>query len=387
MVKYPAGILALICLCGGFLAAQELPEDELQVTMNGYFDNFRVNIVYPSLSLSKQVGASTALNGRYLVDVISAASMKSAFQVDGISSATSKKTGGGDDTPDELRHEFGAGITQLLGDGSVSLNTLYSTEHDYTSLTLAASLSYPFAKKNTILQLGAVRSFDQVAPQTRSWERDKDVTTLSGGLTQVLSRDLLAQIDVWHSENEGLLSDAYQVVRIVDGNTLLSFEPVSPSTRSRDAAGLRLKYKVSTGASLQIGYRYYWDDWDINSHTLHGQLLQYILDGKATFGIGLRSYWQTAAYFFKPVYSEAEEFMAVDSKLNEAYSGELELQASFEGELFKDAGFLHGLLYENSADLNVKLKFYLRHTVSADWHSRLETLYAYILSIGYRYRF
>ena len=132
------------------MMSQELPPDELQMNLNGYFDNFRVQIVYPDISIKKSIGEFTSLNARYLVDVISAASMKSHFDnvfsfesekrgIDAYSSATPKDHGGGDDYPDEMRHEIGAGITQIIGEWTLSLNNIYSFENDYSSETIAFS--------------------------------------------------------------------------------------------------------------------------------------------------------------------------------------------------------------------------------------------------------
>ena len=87
-----AGCLGLMVSASAL--AQDLPPDEVQVNLNGYFDNFRVNIVYPSISMTGAISPTTSLTGRYLVDVISAASMRSQFQVDGVTSASGRGHGG-----------------------------------------------------------------------------------------------------------------------------------------------------------------------------------------------------------------------------------------------------------------------------------------------------
>lgn len=382
MGKIAPLVIGMLCWSALCAFGQELPDDEVQVNLNGYFDNFRVNIIYPSVSVTKSVSETTSLTGRYLVDAISAASMKSTFQVDGVTSATSRTHGGGEGGLDEVRHEVGVGITQLLGSATLSVNGLYSTEHDYTSRTIATSMAYPFARNNTVVQLGLVRSWDQVAPQTRTWTRDKDVWTLSAGLTQVLGKRLIAQVDGSYAENDGFLSDAYQVVTILQNNTVRTFEPVHPDRRTRKAIGLRTNYKLAQPSALQLGYRYYWDDWDVTSHTVNA-LYQHRLPSGLILGVGVRSYLQSKAYFFKPEYTEPEPFMTVDSKLNEAYSTELQFRATFGGTSLQSIPVLSLLANEHVA-LTTKLNVYFRHTASADWHSRYANLYAYILSIGYR---
>ena len=377
--------IGLIGLCALPAWGQEVPADELQVNLNGYFDNFRVTVVYPTVSLTKQVRETTSLTGRYLVDVISAASMKSRFDVDGVTSATSRRHGGGEGGLDEVRHEVGLGVTQLLSKATVSVNGIYSTEHDYTSRTLAAQLAYPFARQNTTLRLGIVRSWDQVFPQTRSWTEDKRIFTLSGGLTQVLGKRLIAQLDVSYAENTGLLSDPYQVVTILQGEAVSTFEPVHPDRRRRKAAGLRANYRLTPRWVLHLGYRYYWDDWDVRSHTMSTRF-QHRFPADIRVSLGTRTYLQSKAFFFEADYSAPVPLMAVDSKLDQGYSAELQVNAVFGPSSLGRVPLLK-LFANEKVELNLSFNAYLRHTASPDWHSRFRNLYAYIVSIGYRYRF
>ena len=375
----------MACLCVLGARGQELPDEEVQVSLNGYFDNFRVNVLYPSVSLTKHVGETTSLTGRYLVDVISAASIKSRFEVDGVTSATSNEHGGSQGGLDEVRHEVGLGITQLLSKATLTLNGLYSTEHDYTSKTLALQLSYPFARNNTVVQLGLVRSWDKVFPQTRTWTRDKQVFTLSGGLTQVLGRRLIAQLDVSYTQNDGLLSDAYQVVTIVRDAAVSTFEPVHPGHRTRKAIGLRVNYKLASPSALQLGYRYYWDDWEVRSHTVSTRY-QHRLSSGVRLGLGVRTYVQSKAFFFEPDYSDPMPLMAVDSKLDKGYSTAFQFDVVFGGSSLDRVPVL-AWFADQKMEFNLKFNLYRRHTAFPDWHSRFKNLYAYVISLGYRYRF
>ncbi len=368
------------------LNTQNVPEDELQIIFNGYFDSFHVNVLYPSISLTKRVSGSLSINGRYVVDAVSAASMKSRFDVDGISSATHRDHGGSESSPDELRHEFNVGLTQKLGKGTVSVNGIYSTEHDYTSTTLTGRINYPFAKNNTTIGLGVVKSWDKVFPQTRNWKKDKDVLTLSASITQVLGRKMIAQADFSYTDMSGMLTDVYQVVTIIypDQLAAIHYEPVHPSERERKAVGLRFKNLIAPLTSLELGYRYYWDTWDITSHTISGKLQKMFAARRLTLGLALRYYTQTRASFFKPTYMVPEPLMSVDSKLDSGQSWDAGLSAHINGRLFGKGFF--GMKRENM-DLTLNLNIYHRRTDSPDWHSRSKTLTAVITGIGLRYRF
>lgn len=368
--------------------AQELPPDEIQVNLSGYFDTFNVQIGYPSVTVTKKVTESTSVTGRYLVDVISAASMRSTFKVDGVTSATNKTSGGGDNTPDELRHELNAGITQILGDATLSLNGIYSTEHDYTSSTVAGHISYPLAKKNTTLQAGVVRSWDTVSPQIRTWQKNKDVLHLSSSISQILSPRLISQLNFSYIQYNGFLSDPYQVVQILAtdnrGNPVVrTYESVVPDSRRRQAIGTRTNYLLSDISALEAGYRYYWDDWDVNSHTISLAYNRYFHNRQVRLRWGIRSYFQSQASFFREHYTEPERYMTVDSKLNEQFSNEYQFNATFTD------GFrlplLNIPLATEHQSFHFKLNVYHRHTATPDWHSRMLNMYALIINVGIRF--
>jgi hypothetical protein len=375
--------LMLVCFfsCAISLFAQDIPEDELDVRINSYFDNFRVTVLYPQITISKKISTGTSISGRYLSDIITAASMKANFQVDGITSATPKKIGGGDNTPDELRHEFGLALNQKISQGMVSLGGNYSIEHDYSSKTILGSVSYPFAKKNTVAQLSFVKSLDKVFPQIWTWTKDRNTTTLSGQLTQVLSKNIIAQLDASYSNITGYMLDGYQVVRIiVNENTYQTLEPVEPDSRVRKAVGLRTNFGITKKVSLQLGYKYYWDSWDIKSHTISAKVGKTFSD-VFTGSIEVRHYLQTKAFFFKPVYTQVEQYMSVTSALNSGYSDEIVMDFSLRGR--KGSGFIRN----EKISLTGSAGFYRRNTDSPDWFSGYQVLYAYLFSIGIRYNF
>jgi hypothetical protein len=384
------GILGML-----FLKADELPENEFQAVFNGYFDNFRVNILYPMVSLTKRVSGSTSITGRYLVDCITAASMRSRFEIDGMTSATSRPVTDAvtsasqrnsrypESTFDEVRHEWNAGLSHLTGDGSLSLNLLYSTEHDYRSWTLATQFSYPFAMKNTAVQLGFVRSWDEIFPDTRSWTRNKAVFTASAGLTQILSQTWIVQANLSATRLSGYLSDPYQPVPIFRGNNFIYHETVLPGVRLRKAAGLRSNWMWNENSSIQVGYRYYLDDWAVRSHTAELFFQQYLAEKAIRLSLDMRRYIQQKADFFKTEYTDDQGFLTVDSKLNNLWSNEVEISADIKGTLFDPFDFLYG----DRVDYRVALGFYQRHTPTPDWFSGYKTLYAYTLTVGLRYRF
>jgi hypothetical protein len=398
-------IFLIIFFSVGRIIAQELPEEEIQANINTYFDNFDVNIIYPTVSAVKNFGSSTSVNARILVDVISAASTRCHFdsvysfmnlknnivnksgKVDAFTSATKMVKdgghGGGDNTPDELRGEFVFGITQFFDEISVSVNNIYSQEHDYSSETVSGSVNIPMAKKNTILKVGVIKSWDKNFPKSRLWTGKKDVITANATLSQIFTQNFHGQFEFSYSNLSGYLSDPYQIVQVWhENNTRLDsvsfYEPISPDKRNRYALGIRGLYGLDENSSITLGYRYYADDWKVQSHTISTLYQRQVYDDNILYGIGWRIYFQLKADFYKETYYTVEQYMTVDPKLKDLYSNELQFKITLNGKIVP-------LIYNEKYEVNGNLNIYQRTTTTSDWFSRKKTLYAYLFSFGFRY--
>lgn len=362
--------------------AQDQPAEELQIDFNSYFDNFNVDVFFPSISINKSVSKTTSITGRYMTDIISAASMKSTFIVDGVTSATTKHVGGGDNTPDEWRHQFSGGIIQNILEGTAMLNASYSTEHDYSSKTLIVNLSYPFAKKNTVLHYGYTASWDLVFPQVALWTRQRNAYTSDISLTQILAKNLIAQLIFSYSTIRGEQTDGYQVVKIIENETVHTLNAVHPDFRARRTAGIMTNYGFTKSSTIELDYRYYWDNWNIVSHTITSTFKTH-LSQLLNLNLELRQYIQTRAFFFQPVYTQAEKYMAVEGSLNSGYSNEGLLTLTFSG----NKKYKVPLLNSDKMQIITTLGFYHRHTDTPDWHSLYTELYAYLFNLGFRIKF
>ena len=367
--------------------AQLLPANDTQVNFSGYFDDFSVSVLYPSISLTKRVSESTSITGRYLVDMITAASIKSstpAPNVDVVTSA-SGRAGGEHEPPtfDEVRHEFNAGFAHLFGSGILTADGIYSTESDYTSATAIANFTQYFAENNASLQLGIVRSWDKVFPKTKDWKKDKNVTTLNFNFSQNISKSLIIQLLSSYTNNNGLLSDNYQLVPVsINGKDSL-FDPIHPDLRIRRAAALSLKYRLTDQSSLQVGYRYYWDSWDIRANTYSVNYQRY-LSKHVVLGIGWRGNFQNSAFFFKSKYLVPEQFMTTDIKLDAGYSNQIQLDLTLSGG---DKQNFLPFMKDERMQYIFNLNFYLRHTDTPYWFNNMNNLFATNVNVGIRYRY
>ncbi len=382
--------------------AQLLPSNETQVNFSGYFDSFNVTVLYPSIAITKRVSESTSLTGRYLVDMITAASIRSHSpsssttnsgelgKVDAVTAASGVAGGSGGSGShsgqpafDEIRHELNFGAAHTFGSGLLTLDGLYSTESDYTSSTLIGNYTQYFAENNTSIQLGVVRSWDKVFPKTKNWKKDKNVMTINANFSQILSTRLIFQFLSTYTENSGLLSDNYKLVPITINGTDSLFDPVHPDLRIRRAAAVSLKYRLTDKSSLQLGYRYYWDSWDLNANTYSADYERY-LSKHVILGLGWRTNIQTKAFFFKPVYPAPEQFMTTDIKLDAGYSNELQMNMILTGG---DRQEYLPFISDDRVQYILNLDFYLRHTNSPYWFNHLNNLFATDFNIGIRYRY
>ena len=387
-----------------FSFAQLLPSNETQVNFSGYFDNFNVSVLYPSIAITKQVSGSTSITGRYLVDMITAASIRNGSsksttssntalsKVDAVTAASGRTSSGNggenqsiDILPhfDEVRHEFNLGFAQLLGSGILTADGIYSTESDYTSSTLIGNFTQYFAENNTSLQLGIVRSWDKVFPKTKDWKKNKNVTTINANFSQIISTRLILQLLSTYTNNNGLLSDNYQLVPItIDGKDSL-FDPIHPDVRIRRAAAINLKYRLSESSSVQLGYRHYWDSWDVKANTYSFNYQRYLAK-HLILGIGFRNNVQNQAFFFKPTYTTPEQYMTTDIKLDSGHSNELQLELIVTGG--DHQGYLP-FLKDDRVQYVFNLNFYSRHTDSPYWYNNKSDLFATNFNIGIRYRY
>ena len=191
-----------------------------------------------------------------------------------------------------------------------------STEHDYTSLGANLSLTRDFNKRNTTLSLGGSYFHDTISPEggrpipfasmapagdpqpRLDGDGTKQVGDLVLGLTQVLNRATIAQLNYSLSHVSGYQTDPYKIVSLVDP---VSGDPTDQLFESRpDSRTKHIFYaqvKRHLGRDIVDGsYRFMIDDWGISSHTVD---VNYRLRIPGSWFVQprVRFYHQTAADF------------------------------------------------------------------------------------------
>jgi len=248
----------------------------------------------------------------------------------------------------------------------------FATEFDYTSLGFGGSYTRLLNEKNTELSVTAnvfldswktiypyeLRPFGEGGngasdplfwkyPITGNPDYNPSFTAFTNtsrnsysiglGFSQVLSKKLQLALMVDLVQQEGLLSTPFQRVyfKDVEDSFIQKFHLADdverlPNTRFKMAFGARLNYYLNERIVIRTYYRYFTDDWSINSHTASIEIPVKITD-KFTLYPSYRYYMQTAANYFAP-YNEhlsTEEFYTSDYDLSEFNAHQYGLGVSY----------------------------------------------------------
>jgi len=235
-----------------------------------------------------------------------------------------------DDTFLDTRVALSANWQQPLGRlYKLDVGASLSGEYDYWHYGVNAKLSRDFNNRNTTVSAGLALAFDQLDPEggapvpltpmldvgdlsNRTGKESKDVIDFILGVSQVVSRNLLVQLNYSFSDNSGYLTDPYKIISVVDGVTgdtvprtpppgavgpshTFLFES-RPDNRAKHSLYGQAKYYMN-GKVLDASYRYMTDDWDIDSHTIDLRY-RWPLGGSAYLEPHFRFYTQTEAKFY-----------------------------------------------------------------------------------------
>lgn len=300
-----------IIACSVLSLSSSIADDYVSIQyMNYDEDSGKTTINAPHIEINKDFGMDYTLNLSYVHDTVTGAS---PIFYDTTTGATTRFTSGtllkknikyGDVNYEEERNSVGLSLTKRFESRDeliVGIN--YSKEYDYKSLELSAEyLYYLNSSKNQSLSFGvSTQKNDILTYDTTSGASSKvmdlDVLSAEIGFTQVLDKTSSLKSSVFYANEDGYLSNPYmRVVRDYNTSPKIT-EDSKPDIR--DAYGIMFQYSKAFNDAININssYRYYSDDWGIDSHTINAEVY-YQLDPKLILGIGTRYYTQTKADFY-----------------------------------------------------------------------------------------
>jgi hypothetical protein len=286
-----------------------------------------------------------------------------------------------DDTFLDTRYAFNASWQQPLGrlySGNVGIS--FSKEYDYVHSGVNAGISRDFNKRNTTVSLGFALSKDDIEPiggtpipltpmldvgdlSNRLGNDTKDVVDFLFGVTQVINRNFLVQVNYSYSDSSGYLTDPFKILSLVDpitGDTLTRIPTPGvdgpshqflfesrPQERIKQSLYTQAKYYMG-GKVLDVSYRYMTDDWDIDSHTIDAKL-RFPVGNRSYIEPHVRYYTQTEANFYRASLSAGEPlplYASADYRLGD-----------FDAIT---AGAKYGWTTDSGHDISLRLEYYLQ---------------------------
>lgn len=256
----------------------------------------------------------------------------------------------------------------------VSAKVSVSSEYDYFSLGVGGSYTKLFNEKNTELSVHANVYLDtwkllypiELRGSSTFNELDKknrNSYSVGFGFSQILSKSLQGSLSLDLVQQQGLLSTPFQRVyfsdlpdRFAENFQLADDIERLPDTRFKTAIGGRLNYFINEMFVLRTYYRYYFDDWGINSHTASVEVPIKISD-KFTLYPSYRYYNQTAADYFYPyeMALSTDEFYTADYDLSEFSANQYGFGIGYTDIFTKLKLFSFGL-----KSIDVKYDYYKR---------------------------
>jgi hypothetical protein len=387
------------------LASTLSAEDFVRVNVLQYDENDdRISVTAPSIEVNKEFGVDYTLNASLVGDALSGGTPIYVDTSSGATAYNGKGTGiqvsnikKQNVQMTENRSNANISLTQRLENrDEISYGFSKSYESDYDANTLSLGyLLWADDSKNRSYDFGLSYSANEILikdcdnnyvctanPDDEDDDDEDDDDDHDGhsgasakksssqinfevGMTQIIDKNSLYKVGLFYSNEDGYLSNPYYtVVRNNNGTTADVVAERRPDTRV--AYGLNLKYirAMSKNLTSHFKYKYYTDDWDINSHTIDIQNY-YELNSKFTFGFGARFYSQSEANFYNAStsYFTDQKYASHDDRLSDFSSTMLRGSVDFK--------------YNDKINYNVGVSLYDQST----------DLSATTLSLGVKYKF
>ena len=347
-----------------------------------YSEKDRVDVIEPTLIARRDLGDDEYLNLQLVYDSLSGATPTGAApashaQTFSTPSGNSSYSVAAGEQPrrkfSDVRGSLSLGWDKPLDRLTrLQLGAHISGETDYASLGINGSGLFDFNNKNTTLTLSLGFDGDHVAPKGgkptplscapgtgcastsggnggeeeegegnifqafSGYTMDKKIGSALVGVTQLLSPKALVQLNYSYTRAQGYLTDPYKMVTRVYGETagasagdpIASYFESRPSSHSWNTLFSKFAWGFAHD-TLQASYRYFWDDWQIHSHTAELSY-QLMLSDAIYLRPYARYYRQTAADFYRHSTTERPlDYISADQRLGAFHDNTLGVRAAY----------------------------------------------------------
>lgn len=306
------------------LVAAEASDDQLwrlDVGAMHYDEDERITVDEGTVRLKRQLNEDSSIAIRTGYDAVSGSSPTGAVRIQSKSGASGTAYLA---KFDARRTSIGADWDTPLNEAlRLTLNADHSTQATYDSTGVGATLAHDLNQRNTTLVAGVGFSRDAVKPEQglhygmgsvatrRVWQQDaaKEQLDVQLGLTQVVARGTLLQLNYVRSRAAGYLTNPYKIVSVVNAATGSTGDYDSvfenrPRIRDTNALYAQVNQSVGSGVAY-FAYRYFLDDWGIRAHTFDVKYRQPL--GQRLFvQPHVRYYRQTDADFYRSMLTNTE---------------------------------------------------------------------------------
>jgi len=282
----------------------------------------RTQVENPELYLKFGFGEKGQLGLLLSYDSISGASPTGAAPTaDTVTTASGGTSLGAIPTAEytDKRQALSLSYERRFGKHLPSVTLSYSHESDYLSRGFSLVDSWEMNGGRSTFHYGAGGTSDRIDPANSDDRFTKSSLSLVGGWTQVLGPRDLFDVSLSLDRLSGYLTDPYKVVPIADPTGTVNVPEVRPDSRSRKAFLFKYGHYFQSRTAFKTSYRYYWDDWSLNAHTLDVWVDQR-LGRKLILTPQLRYYRQGSASFFAYQFPARKEFMSSDYRLSAMWS-------------------------------------------------------------------
>jgi len=303
-----AAVIAALLLVRSTIA-DVLPDNRADVFYSKYSGG-GMDITGYSATARAKITENFAVEANYFIDKVSGASVDVLSQASVIKDTRKQKSGT---------------LEYLHDKTTYTASYMSSVERDYKSDTASFSLSQSMFGDLTTVTLGFANTHNTVG-ENNGTANDPNVAWLghaltraySGGLSQIITKNFIAGVNLQVITDAGYLANPYRSVRFLDGSArgygLAS--QVYPDTHTSTAVQVQAKYYLPYRAAVTGLYRYFSDTWGVVGNTYeldytHPIANKWIFEGRA------RYYKQTAATFYSDLFpfANSQNFTARDQNL------------------------------------------------------------------------
>ena len=307
----------------------------------------RVSVVEPVISAKKDLGDDEILSMKLVLDSLTGASPNGATPSTQVQTFIRPSGNGTYQTPPnetplddsflDTRVSYSLNWDKPLDrNNRRNLGFNISKEYDFFSLSGNALWSHDMNQKNTTITSGINIELDQIdavggAPvgltdmldqNKTSGTESREIIDLLFGVTQVIDRTSLFQVNLSLSQASGYLTDPYKLLSVVDdvtGQPTRYLYEQRPDSRFRQSLYGKYRKQLANKDIFTASYRFMTDDWDVDSHTFDFTY-RFKINNGYFIQPHLRFYQQTSTSFYRYFLLDSEAvpgFASADYRLGD----------------------------------------------------------------------